>query len=73
MTELRTVTWEHLLEPETPLTVLAEVRRRGLDAAQWADEVWRTGTVHDATRFGGVAYDDFVALVERELLFAAHG
>ena len=31
-----------------------------LDATRWADEVWRTR-----------AADDFVTLVERELLFAA--
>ena len=73
MPESMTVTWGCLLGPATPLTVLAEVRRRGLNATRWADEVWRTRTVHDAAHFAGVAYDDFVALVERELLFAPHG
>ena len=73
MTEPWTVTWERLLGPMTPLTVLAEVRRRGLDATRWADEVWRTRTVHDTARVAGVSYGDFVAMVERELLFAAHG
>ena len=73
MTEPRTVTWEHLLGPMTPLTVLAELRDRGLHVSQWTAEVWRTQAAHDAARFAGIAYDDFVALVERELLFAAYG
>ena len=73
MTEPRTVTWECLLGPVTPLTVLAELHQRGVSVSQWTAEVWHSQAVHDAAQLAGVAYDDFAALVERELLFVTHG
>ena len=66
-------TWERVLRPLTPHLVLADLQRRHLDATRWADEQWHWLSTQDPARLAGVGYDDFVALVEREILFAVHG
>ena len=66
-------TWERVLEPLTPHLVLADIQRRQLDATRWADERWGQLSAQDPARLAGVRYEDFVALVEREILFAVHG
>ncbi len=73
MTDSTDGTWERVLGPLTPLLVLAELQRRHLDATRWADERWQRLSAQDHARLAGVRYDDFVALVEREILFAVHG
>ena len=73
MTDLPAVTWTEVLGPRTPETVLAELRDRALHVSQWTAEVWRSRAVHDPARLDGLTYADFVALVEWELLFVAHG
>ena len=65
--------WQRVLAPLTPHLVLAELQRRHLDATRWADERWQRLSAQDPARLVGVRYDDFVALVEREILFAVHG
>ena len=73
MTHLTDGTWKRVLGPLTPQLVLAELQRRHLDATRWADERWWWLSAQDPARLAGVRYDDFVALVEREILFAVHG
>ena len=65
--------WVRVLGPLTPHLVLAELQRRHLDATRWADERWQRLSAQDPARLVGVSYDDFVALVEQEILFAVHG
>ncbi len=73
MTDPPALTWTQRLGPLTPEMVLAELHRQRLHVSQWSAEVWRTQTTHDPAGFIGLTYDDFVALIEWELLFAAHG
>ncbi len=73
MTHSTDGTWERVLGPLTPHLVLAELQCRHQDATWWADERWQQLSAHDPARLAGVGYDDFVALVEREILFAVHG
>ena len=73
MTHPTDLMWERVLGPLTPQLVLAELQRRHLDATRWADERWQRLRAQDPARLAGVRYDDFVALVEQEILFAVHG
>ncbi len=66
-------TWERVLAPLTPQLVLADLQRRHLDAPRGADERWGRLSAQNAALLVGLGYDDFVALVEREILFAVHG